>query len=120
MAFVLGAPMLLSFPDEIWWIGLMLVCSAVLVTFIAIRIYHLAQKKNKLFNQQLSSLNTGAIAEEIDNTKVQILVSWVYSTSEWNEFLEWERKTGNSNTLTEAALVMVLATLGIHYLAKAE
>ena len=120
MAFVLGTPMLLSFPGEIWWIGLMLVSSAILVTITAIRIYYLAKKENGLFNQQLTSLNTRVNAEKVDNAKVKILVSWVYSTSEWNEFLKWEKKRSNSNTLTEVVLVIVLTTLGIHYLAKAD
>ena len=93
MAFVLGVSMLLSYPEDIWWIGLMLVASSVVVIFIAVRIYYIAQKENKLFNQQLGSLNNGTSTKEIDNLKVQILVSWVYSTTEWNEFLKWKNKT---------------------------
>ena len=120
MAFVLGSPMLLSYPDEIWWIGLVLVSSAILVTVTAIRIYYVAQKENKFLNQQLSSLNARVSTEEINNAKVQILVSWVYSTSEWNEFLKWEKKMISSNTLAEVALVMVLTAFGIRYLAKTE
>ena len=120
MAFVKGVPMLLSYPDERWWMGLMLVSGAFLVAFTAIRIYYLARKKNKLFNQQLSSLDTRTNTRVIKNTKVEILVSWVYSTSEWNDFLKWETKMNSSGTLTEAALVMVLASVGIHYLTKAE
>jgi len=120
MAFALGVPMLLGYPKETWWIGLILVSSAILVSVITIRFYYLAQKENRLFNQQLGSLNAAVSPEEIDKAKVQILASWVYSTSEWNEFLKWQKKTSSSHTLTEALVLMVLTILGIHYFAKAE
>jgi len=50
--------MLMRYPEGIWWIGLPLVFSAILVAFSAIRIYYFTQKENKLVNEQLSSLNT--------------------------------------------------------------
>ena len=120
MAIVLGMSMLFSYPGQIWWIGLVLVFSAIVVCISAARTYYFTQKQNYLPNEQLASFNKTSPTGKTDKSKVEILVSWVYSTSEWKEFLKWRKKVNSSNTLTEAVLLMVLTTVGIHYLAKAE
>ena len=111
---IIGIGMLASYPDRVWWMGLLLTLCGIIVGASSIRKYRSAKSEQRFLEEQIKIIDSKIIGR-IDN-KVEVLVSWFYSVSEWKTFMRWERKKRSSGTLTEAAIIIVLGTLAVRYL----
>ena len=120
IAFVLGLSMASSYPDEIWWIGLMLILCGLLVFFIAVNIYRSARKQKKVSAEQMAVIDEVKRGKSLDTFKIQILANWLYTVAEWKEFMKWEKRKNRSNTVIEAIILIIIAALGMHYWKEVE
>lgn len=98
-----------------WLEALVLLPIGLVAGIIAFRTYKLARNKKRGYKDLAEILETHKAQNPLSKPKVEILVNWMYSISEWKEFLKWEKKQGNSTTLIEASSLVIMATLAIHY-----
>jgi uncharacterized membrane protein HdeD (DUF308 family) len=116
----LGISMVSSYPNEIWWVGLLLLLSGILCGYSAISTYQSAKKEKMLSDEQMAEMNVAKRSIPSDKFKVQILANWLYSVSEWKEFMKWEKRKSRSLTFRDAIILMVLGILGVHFLKGAD
>ena len=109
----IGIGMLASYPDTIWLIGLLLTLCGLVMGITSIRNYRSAKKEQIFAEEQMGTIQS---LRNVRNNKVEILVSWFYSDSEWKTFMMWEQKKRGSGTLVETAAIMVIGALMIHFL----
>ena len=112
---VSGVLMILKDSKGTWLEALLLLAASVLVGIIAIKSYKAAINEKQRFEELTKILEMQKIQGSLSKPKVELLVNWTYSISEWKEFLKWEKKQGNSTTVAEALSLVVMTTLAIHY-----
>ncbi len=108
--------MLASYPDKIWWIGLLLTFSGIVVGISAIKNYITAKKEKKISDAQMEIISLKTKTAVGVEGRVEILANWLYSVSEWKAFMKWERKERGSTTLMETILIIVPGTFAIRVL----
>jgi hypothetical protein len=101
---------------ENWLAGLVLIVCGFFVGVNGFSIYRRARKEKEIADEQFALLNRNKEGLKLGKTKVQILVNWVYSTAEWKEFLKWEKKKQSSNSYQVSIFLMLISSLGLHYL----
>jgi hypothetical protein len=116
ISLILGIGMAASYPDEIWWAGLLLTLCGILVGYGSISSYRSSKKERKISDEQMSIIKRRARTSEQGESKFEVLTTWAYSISEWKAFMKWEQKERSSGTLMEAAILVGLGTLAIHFL----
>jgi hypothetical protein len=116
ISFILGIGMTASYPDKIWWAGLLLILCGILVGYGCISGYRSARKEKQISDEQMSIImQHGKVTDQNEN-KFEVLTTWAYSISEWKEFMKWEKKERSSGTSMETAIIVGLGTLAIHFL----
>ena len=120
VTFALGIPTISTYPAGIWWVGMLLLLSSGLMGYSAFTNFRATQNEKKKSDELAAYVSIQKPGAMTDKNKVQILVNWVYSSSEWKEFLKWENKKNTPGTIIETAVLVVLATLAIHYLKNVE
>jgi hypothetical protein len=115
MAFGLGLSMAASYPDKIWWVGLLLLVCGLLLSYSAVSIYRSAKREKKISDEQIAVINDVKRGKPSDTTKIQILANWLYTISEWKQFMKWEKRKNRSNTIIEAIVLTIVIALGMHY-----
>lgn len=115
ITFVLGVPMVSTYPEGIWWAGGLLLISGIFLAISAFNTYRAAKREKERAQELLNLIQAHTQASEGNKNKIEILANWAYSTSEWKEFLKWEKKKTGSNTFIESGTLIILATVAIHY-----
>jgi hypothetical protein len=116
IAFAVGVSIICLNTKGAWWVGLLLSVGGFLIGINGFRIYRAGRMEEKIASEQLALFNKNKEGPEARKTKVQILVNWVYSASEWKEFLKWEKKKSSSNSYKISILLILISGLGLHYL----
>jgi hypothetical protein len=116
IAFAVGVSIICLNTRESWWAGPLLSVGGFLIGINGFRIYRAGRMEEKIASEQLALFNKNKEGPEARKTKVQILVNWVYSASEWKEFLKWEKKKSSSNSHKVSIFLMLISSLGLHYL----
>jgi len=70
-----------------------------------------AKREKKRADEQLAAFKAKPAAAT--KLPVEVLTSWIYSVSDWKEFVKWERKERKQGTIIEVSLVVVLGTLAL-------
>ena len=116
IALVIGITIVARNPGENWLAGLILIFCGLFVGINGFGIFRRARKEKEMADEQFVLFNRNKEGIDAGKTKVQILVNWVYSTAEWNEFLKWEKKKQNSNSYQVSIFLILISSLGLHYL----
>jgi hypothetical protein len=116
IAFAVGVSVISLNTREAWWVGLLLCVGGFLIGINGFRIYRAGRMEEKIASEQLALFNKNKEGPEARKTKVQILVNWVYSASEWKEFLKWEKKKSSSNSYKISIFLILVSSPGLHYL----
>jgi MFS family permease len=98
---------LFSYPDPIWWLGLLLLGSAALLIAGIVGSSRRRKKETKADQQLLATLK--------QPDKATVLADWLYSSGEWNSFLKWERKERGSNTVIEGLAIVLFGGALLHF-----
>lgn len=127
----LGLGCLLSYPDQIWWLGLLFLASAAGLILNGITNIKLSKRLAKDAEEDLNIISgkrqysptkanvstyvnnndqtqsiQPAIQQEVNDTIV--LVKWNYTVEEWQKFLKWEMKERRLSSTIEAALIVLI------------
>ena len=118
ISFILGIGMASSYPDGIWWAGLLLILCGILVGYGSVSSYSSSRKEKKISDEQMSIIRQQRKTLDQGEHKFEVLATWAYSISDWKEFMKWEQKERSSGTTMETAIIVGLGTLAIHFLKK--
>lgn len=113
--FILGVGILTSYPDEIWWAGLLLILCAVLIGVSAVSMYRAMKNERAMADKQMELVSRAKASSEILQADAHILASWVYKLSEWNEFMKWETQKRRRDTILEAVLLTIACVILIRF-----
>lgn len=120
ISFVLGVGMLTGYPDDIWWVGLLLLLCSLLVGYGSITSYRSSKKEKQISDEQMQTIQQKIKQVENADGKFEVLTTWAYSQTEWKAFMKWEKRERSSGTLMEAVILVALGTLAIHFLKDAD
>ena len=109
---VLGISMILDYSPGTWLEALLLLGIGLIVGIIAKKTFSLARNEKQRFRELSAIVETQDFASK---PKVEILANWVYSASEWKEFLKWEKRRRSPTNLVEALSLVIMTTLAIRY-----
>ena len=116
ISFILGIGMASSYPDGIWWAGLLLILCGILAGYGSVSSYRSSRKEKKISDEQMSIIRQQRKTLDQGEQKFEVLATWAYSISDWKEFMKWEQKERSSGTTMETAIIVGLGTLAIHFL----
>lgn len=120
ISLILGIAMVISYPDEIWWVGLLLLLCAILVGYSAVSSYRSSKMEKRISDEQMGSIQQKVKQVDNANGKFEVLATWAYSQAEWKTFMKWEKQERSSDTWMEAIIVVAFGTLAIHFLKGAD
>src|SRR5688572_6009426 len=104
---VSGVLMILKDSKGSWLEGMSLLGIGLIVGIIAVKTFTLARNEKQRF-KELSAIIEAQKAQDFPSkSKVEILANWVYSVSEWKEFVKWEKRKGNATNLVEALSLVI-------------
>jgi len=130
----LAVGMILSYPDQIWLLGLVLVGASVTLIYSGVMQLIRAVKAQKETDKTQEKIDAIVLASKIDelgntalaNDKIEsaikqkqqadkiapveevILAKWQFSAQEWNRFLRFERKERKLSNNIESILILLL------------
>ncbi len=115
----IGLGLLLSYPHEIWWLGIILSGSSILLLYSGIQTIKKSredEKKAQQFlmkmlveNEKKNDQKEIASIPSSTETKPVLLASWEFSIAEWQHFLKKEL----NNLVTESIILFIsIAILG--------
>src|SRR5215212_5951975 len=88
----LGIGMVASYPDEIWWVGVLLLLCAILVGYSSVSSYRSSKKEKQISDEQMQTIKQKIKpVETSDIIKLEVLATWAYSQTEWKAFMKWEK-----------------------------
>ena len=120
--------MMASYPNQIWWLGLVLVVSCGLMIYGGIQSIRKSQnatrqaaEEEQRINEEVAQLNAldktqnesierKAEAAISDSTYHEVIAHWTFTPQEWKKFLILEKQRRKSSTLIEGSLIVVLGT----------
>jgi hypothetical protein len=121
---LLAAGTLLSYPDPIWFVGLLFAASFFLLFISGLFKILEVRKKEKGIAETIRAMRTASIASQYTPnitsthvtpntpTELPVLATWKFSSQEWKNFLGSERNL----KLRESVLLLVLSTAVIAWL----
>ena len=110
-----GISNILHYSAGTWLEGILLLAIGLIVGIVAIKTYSLARNEKERFEELSAIIEAGKNQDFSGKPKVEILANWVYSKSEWKQFLKWEKKQANSSSLVEALSLVIMIALAIRY-----
>jgi len=117
----LGIGMVASYPDEIWWVGVVLLLCAIVVGYSSISNYRSSKKEKQISDEQMQTIKQKIKpVETSDIIKLEVLATWAYSQTEWKAFMKWEKGERSSGTIMETAALVALGTLAIRFLRNSD
>jgi hypothetical protein len=145
----LGLGMLFSYPDQIWWLGLLMLAAAVVIVRSGISNVRMANRLSKAADNDLAVIQKQlhkkvAPAQRITSTAPQtatvpqsqegaqakeetvetdtspiILAHWKYTAAEWQKFIAWETTERKTSTTIVSLLILVFGGLTVIWMKKA-
>ena len=98
-----------------WLEGMALLGIGLVVGIIAVKTFSLARNEKQRFRELSAIIEAGKNQDFSGKPKVEILANWVYSISEWKEFVKWEKRKANPTNLVEALSLVIMIALAIRY-----
>lgn len=120
--------MVASYPDGIWWLGLVLVISCGLMIYGGIQAirkakvqeFQAAEEEQRIKAEIAQLKANSAPTQTIENAEKrpsisgspysEVFAHWIFSSQEWKKFLLLEKKRRKSSTLIEGILIVALGT----------
>jgi hypothetical protein len=136
----LAIGMCMSYPHEIWYLGLVLSAAAIAMIYGGIkqlvsvkRSQQAVQQTQAAIQAELLAAKVIHIGEKIDDASIEaeiiqkqstektapaqqvILATWHFTAQEWNAFLRYERKERKLSHAIESVLILILGGLLLLY-----